>query len=121
MRRGPWHQFGDRSQRLVLEQLERGVGVGVVISPRDLTLPNAVEYSSVYHALGAHVLLDQQFYNPNFSNDKITSYFLNEFRTSVSELHQISDADMSGLARRLEVIHRELRADGVIAPAVVYE
>ena len=36
MRRGAWHQFGDRSQRLVLEQLQGGVGVGAIIAPATL-------------------------------------------------------------------------------------
>ena len=41
MNRGAWHQCGDRSQRLVIEQLEAGRGVGVILSPRDLTRDRA--------------------------------------------------------------------------------
>ena len=52
MRRGPWHQFGDRSQKLALEQLEQGTGVGVILSPRDLQTHNANNYAQQYHALG---------------------------------------------------------------------
>ena len=48
MRRGPWHQFGDKSQKLVEEQLEHNVGVGVIISPRDLALHKAIEYAQKY-------------------------------------------------------------------------
>ena len=56
MQRGAWHQFGDRSQRLVLEQLQAGVGVGAIISTRDLAMPNAADYAQRYRALGAHCL-----------------------------------------------------------------
>lgn len=62
MKRGVWHQFGDRSQKLALEQLEQGVGVGVVISPRDLAQNKAIEYAPQYRAAGGDVLYDPQFY-----------------------------------------------------------
>lgn len=58
MRRGSWHQCGDKSQKLVKEELQSGVGVGVIISPRDLSFPNAVGYSNEYRDLGAAVLID---------------------------------------------------------------
>lgn len=121
MRRGPWHQFGDRSQKLALEQLQQGVGVGVVLSPRDLQVQNATTYAQQYHALGAHVLIDQQFYNPDFTNTNLNSYPINQYRTSVSQLHQITDVDLQSLANHLLANHTEISADGVIAPAVVYE
>jgi hypothetical protein len=121
MRRGIWHQFGDRSQTLALEQLEQGVGVGVIVSPRDLALHKAVEYAEQYHHLGAQVLIDCQFYVPDFSNDKITSYEMDEYRAPVSQLHQVTDQQLAGLALTLEDRHRELSADGIIAPAIVYE
>lgn len=59
MRRGAWHQFGDKSQRIAEEQLERGTGVGVIISERDLSRRHAAQYAEAYHQLGAHVLIDQ--------------------------------------------------------------
>ena len=74
MRRGVWHQFGDRSQKLALDHLQNGVGAGVVISPRDLSLDSAVRYAEEYHALGAHVLIDQQFYLPDTSVGRLDSY-----------------------------------------------
>ena len=56
MRRGAWHQCGDRSQKLVEEQLQQNAGVGVIISPRDLSRKNAITYAARYQALGAELL-----------------------------------------------------------------
>ena len=47
MKRGAWHQCGDRSQKLVVEQLTAGHGVGVILSPRDLS-DMAVKYAAQY-------------------------------------------------------------------------
>ena len=71
MRRGAWHQCCDKSQRLVYEQLQNEIGAGVIISPRDLSMPSAVQYAQMYHDAGAHVLIDQQFYTPDFSNQPL--------------------------------------------------
>jgi hypothetical protein len=121
MRRGVWHQFGDRSQKLALDHLQNGVGAGVVISPRDLSLDSAVRYAEEYHALGAHVLIDQQFYLPDTSVGRLDSYPTVQYRASISQLHQISDTELDGLAKALEHINRQVQSDGVLAPAVVYE
>lgn len=121
MRRGPWHQFGDRSQRMVFEQLQQGVGVGVIISPRDLARHKAVEYAQLYHQEEAHVLIDQQFYFPNFSNPKLLSYSLSNYRNSVSQLHQITEPDLDKLSASIHSINKDIKADGLIAPAIVYE
>lgn len=121
MRRGAWHQCGDKSQRLVIEQLEQGNGVGVVISPRDLAADNAVQYSERYRELGADVLIDMQFCNPAFSNNRLSSYAINQFRTSISQLHQISDEDLIQFASALRTVQSNLSTAGVIAPAVKYE
>lgn len=121
MRRGAWHQFGDRSQRLAAEQLDNGVGVGVIVSVRDLSRDNAVDYSRVYHDLGAHVLLDQQFYNPEFSNPLLETYPISKYRASLSQLTQISDSDLIDLATQLKVDHDDIKANGLIAPAITYE
>ena len=121
MKRGIWHQFGDRSQKLVQEQLENGIGAGVIISPRDLFQPKAAEYAPTYRGLGADVLFDPQFHVPDFSNTKLDSYDLAAFRKSVSELHRISDAELSKLAVQLQVHGMSLQCTGLIAPAIVYE
>lgn len=121
MRRGPWHQFGDRSQKLVVEQLRQGVGVGVIISPRDLPWAHAVNYAQEYHALGAHVLIDQQFYVPDFRNDRINTYPISQFRMNPSLLHQITDADLARFSNDLFTINQSLSAEGLIAPALIYE
>lgn len=121
MKRGAWHQCGDRSQRLVLEQLSAGHGVGVILSPRDLTRNKAVEYAAQYAELGAPVLFDPQFYVPDFSNDNLDTYGLSKFRTSLGTLGQISDSDVDQLAGELEALGSELGVCGVIAPAAMYE
>ncbi len=121
MRRGPWLQFGDRSQRLAVEQLQQGAGVGVILSPRDLARHSAIEYAQRYHGLNAHVLIDQQFYVPQFTNRNLASYPVNQLRSICSQVHQITDSDLAALSRELYTTNAELACDGLIAPALVYE
>jgi hypothetical protein len=121
MRRGVWHQFGDRSQKIVLEQLGRGAGVGVIFSPRDISQALAIKYAQQYLDFNVDILIDQQFYEPTFTNEHLKSFSINEFRTSVSELRQIADPQLKGVAHSLEEVHRRLHATGVIAPALGYE
>jgi len=121
MRRGMWHQFGDKSQRMALEQLQHGIGVGVIISPRDLSHENARTYASQYHDLGAEVAIDQQFYVPDFSNRKLNSYPTSQYRITVSRLGQLSESELCGVATALQQINSEISTDLLIAPAVVYE
>lgn len=121
MRRGAWHQFGDKSQKMTIEQIQNGAGVGVILSPRDLTKKNATKYASIYHGLGAHVLMDQQFYNPDYSNSNLVTYPISQFRAAISQLAGISDQDLVELSSQLRIDHSEIEADGLIAPAVMYE
>ena len=121
MRRGAWHQCGDRSQKLVEEQLQQKAGVGVIISPRDLSRKKAVEYAERYRALRAEILLDHQYYVPDFTNNRLDSYPISRFRRGVSSLNQISDQDLTDFRNELRIDHEELKADAVIAPAVVYQ
>src|SRR5229473_4488925 len=120
MRRGAWHQCGDRSQILVSEQLQRGSGVGVILSPRDLTRTRALRYAESYRNHGAEVLIDHQFYVPDFVNMKLTTYPISAFRAAVSSLSPISDAQMTEFQNQLRVDHAELHCDAVISPALVY-
>jgi len=121
MQRGFWHQFGDRSQRLAEEQLAHGNGVGVIISPRDLTYERAVEYAESYRGAGAEILIDQQFYVLRFTNSRLASYPISDYRISVSDLNRLSDHDASRLAASLELINQRIRANAVLAPALTYE
>ena len=121
MQRGVWHQCGDRSQKLVEEQLQQGSGVGVVLSPRDLSRDNAIAYSESYRKAGAEVLIDHQFYVPDFTNPRFGSYPISNFRQSVSALNKISDQDLISFQNELRADHAVLNASAVIAPAVVYE
>ncbi len=119
--KGVWHQFGHNSQTLALEQLQQGIGIGVIISPRDLKLERAEERSVQYRALSASVLLDYQFYVPDFTNQKLTSYSLDEFRNSVNTLRQVNQTDLDSLSSTIEEHNRRLATSAVIAPAVLYE
>ena len=97
MRRGAWHQCGDRSQKIALQNLECGAGVGVVISPRDLGYDKAVEYAQAYHDNDAHVLIDSQFYVPEFTNPKLASYPTAKYRRSVSDPADLGN-DLDGFS-----------------------
>jgi len=121
MRRGAWHQCGDKSQKLAEEQLQQGAGVGVIISPRDLGRAKALVYAEKYHALGGHVLIDHQFYVPGFTNSRLDSYPISRLRAGISSLNRVSDDELTEFANQLRIDHQELRADALIAPGVVYE
>src|ERR1035441_9599894 len=121
MRRGAWHQCGDRSQLLVEEQLQQGSGVGVILSPRDLTRANALKYAESYRGFGAEVLIDHQFHVPDFTNPRLNSYPISAFRVAVSSLKQLSDSELTELKNQLRIDNSELLTDAVIAPAVLYE
>jgi hypothetical protein len=121
VRRGVWHQLGDRSQKLALEQLQAGNGVGVILSPRDLTLGNAATYAEAYRVLGASVLCDQQFYLPEFSNPKLESYPTDAHRASISDLMKIGAAELAEFGQALREVSEKLGVDAILAPAVLYE
>lgn len=121
MQRGVWHQCGNRSQKLVEEQLKQGAGVGVVLSPRDLGRDNAIAYSKSYRKAGAEVLIDHQFYVPDFTNTQLGSYPISDFRQNISALNKISDQDLINFKNELRTDHAALNASAVLAPAVVYE
>lgn len=121
MRMGPWHQCGDKSQKMVIELIENRIGSGVIISPRDLPKHLAINYSSNYRDKGCDVIIDLQLYNPDFINDKIQSYETDEYRLACSQLASINDSLLAGLQSRIEVINRELNTTAVLAPAIKYE
>jgi hypothetical protein len=121
MQRGAWHQCGNRSQKLASEQLGHKSGVGVIISPRDLSRDNAVKYAQEYRSLGGEVLIDYQYYVPEFTNDQLDSYPISRFRLDVSTLNKISDQDLADLGNELRLDHKDLTPSAVVAPAVVYQ
>ena len=121
MRRGIWHQFGAQSQTLARDLLNEGVGVGVVVSPRDLRLDTAAERANEFRALGADVVLDPQFHIPKYTNEPLATYGLEQFRQSIGTLGQLPSPEYGRLTERLEEINRRLGVSAVIAPAVVYE
>ena len=121
MRPGIWHQCGDKSQRLVIEQLQHGAGVGVIVSPRDVNYAKSAVYSAIYHDLGAHVLIDPQFYVPDYANDCLGTYPTSPFRMTATRLHQLTLPELGELAQALEAINRTLSTNGLIAPAVTYQ
>lgn len=118
MKRGAWHQCGFNSQKTVWELLQTSVGVGVIISPKDLGRDKAIDYATDYRDAGADVLLDPQFYIPHFSTKKLSSYPTAKFRQSIKALGTVAPAE---LAKAIEDENRSLRTAAVIAPAVPYE
>ena len=121
MKGGPWHQMGDRSQRLVLEQLQAGLGAGVVVSPRDLPYPNAAAYSQQYRDLGAEVLLDLQFYFPDFTNDRLDTYPTEPYRSSIAQQGTVPSTSIDLLTTHIAMANRDLRTTAVLAPALLYQ
>lgn len=120
-RRGAWLQFGAASQKVAIEHLTAGFGVGVVLSPRDLALHNAVSYAEQYTKLGAQVLVDPQFYHPNYTNAKTESYEFAALRTTVSTLGALDREQLRSLSKALVATNRDLASSGVISPAVLLE
>lgn len=121
MKRGAWHQLGWQHQKMIIEQLKNGAGVGVILSPRDLSFSKAKEYVSKYKEVGASIICDPQFHIPGFSNTQFEEYPTAEIRGSVSELKQISTAGFDELTEKLVAENTELQCDAIIAPAVMYE
>lgn len=121
MRTGAWHQCGDRSQKIVIEELQNGKGVGAVLSPRDLAFEGAKGYATQYCGLGAEVAIDPQFYNPSYRNPRLSSYPTDSFRVSISNLLAIGTQQLATFAKQLEQENAELGASVLIAPAVLYE
>jgi hypothetical protein len=121
LEQGSWHQFGWISQKQVIEQLEKDAGVGVIISPRDLSYANAIDYCEEYRDLGASVLVDPQFYRPGYTNRYLESYPLRRNSISTSKLSDADDSDISLLATEIEKENQKLGADGILSPSVIYE
>jgi hypothetical protein len=121
MKAGIWHQCGDRSQRVALELIQSDCGVGVVLSPRDLAIHNAANYSRQYHNEGADVLIDFQFYTPGFTNNNLDSYPISQHRTHITTLTQATEQELVAVRNSLRDSCDTVGVDGVIAPAMVYE
>lgn len=121
MRRGAWHQCGDRSQKLAQEVLAAGAGVGVIVSPRDLSYEKATSYFAEYRALGAEVLVDPQYYVPDFESRFADGWPTDKWRATVASLSGLSAQDLDDFSTALESVNRAAGACAVIAPAAVYE
>jgi hypothetical protein len=118
---GAWHQFGDRSQKLALEQLQDGTGVGIVVSPRDISRSGLAEYLPEYKECGAQILIDLQFYVPGSRVGKLSTYEFNRFRRNVSGLANLSSRDFEQFEIALNHFVEEIEPNGIIAPGIVYE
>lgn len=120
MKKGPWHQLGGNSQKVALDLLGRGAGVGVVISPKDLSLEAARKNAVRFRDLSADILVDHQFYNSSFNHKNLNSYFEKDYRRSLSNL-KLSSLDLSDLSKQLEKSLRPLSVAGVVSPALKYQ
>lgn len=122
MKRGAWYQFGDRSQKMVLEQLDHGLAVGAILSPRDLKPAGLADYANQYRQKGVDVLIDPQFYIPESTVGKLTEYAINQkYRQSISGLGDLTDDDLGDLAKELAELNKLVGAAAIVAPAVLYE
>lgn len=121
MQMGPWHQCGDKSQKMAIELIENKVGSGVIISSRDVPRHKAVEYSSIYVGMGCDVIVDLQFCKPDYTNAKTQSYETNKYRLAISRLTSINATGLAKLQKHIETINRDLTTTAVLAPAVKYE
>lgn len=121
MKRGAWHQCGHQGQTVADELLQIGVGVGAILSPLNLAMQNATEYSEAYRGLGAEVLLDPQFYTPKHDKGFLATYPTIEYRKSIDALGALQIDEMSGLSEALEAQARTMGVSAMIAPGVVYE
>ncbi len=122
MRSGLWHQLGDRGQKIALEQLQSGNGVGVILSPRDLSKPKAVEYSSKYREAGSEVIFDPQLYVPHSRVGKQATYEeLIDFRVSASRLAEHSPSEFKTLSKVLRKIGRQFSCTAIMAPAIAMQ
>lgn len=122
MRKGAWYQFGHHSQKMVLEQLDHGLAVGAILSPRDLKPNGLADYAAQYRGKGVDVLIDPQFYIPDSTVGKLTEYAINQkYRQSISGLGELTDNDLGDLAKELAALNKQVGAAAIVAPAVLYE
>lgn len=121
MRRGAWHQMAHNAQLLIAEQLENGVGSGVIISPRYLKFDLAKKHAQKYRELQAEVLLDPEWYVPNSSIGQLATYPCFENRQSVNSLQKLSQHHLDRISNNLQTELEECFATSVVAPAVPYE
>lgn len=121
MNRGGWHQCGDRSQVMARELLDQNIGVGVVISPRDLARGSAVAYAQQYHDRHAEVLFDPQFYRPLHTHQKVQTYEFAQFWVPPTQLAQLIVSNAVQLENALRTVSADLAVDAIVAPATMYE
>lgn len=121
MESGVWHQLGANSQKITIEQLKNNNGVGVIISPKDLNKKKAIEYTDEYQSLNASILLDLQFYEPEYQHKNLTTYGLDSYRLPLSDLKKMPSINMASLSKDITELNKEVGSSAIIAPAMVYE
>lgn len=121
MKSGAWLQFGDRSQKMALEHLKEGFGVGCILSQRDLNFKLSKDYAPKYSALGAEVLWDSQFYMPGVNTKNSKTFPTDICRTALTTLRESDAAYYDQLSLKLEETNKSLNCSAVLAPAVIYE
>ena len=121
MNKGAWLQFGDRSQKMALEHLNAGFGVGCILSQRDLNFKLSKEYAPQYASLGAEVLWDSQFYMPGVDTRNSKTFPTDVCRTVLGTLRDSDTTYYDRLSTKLEEVNRLLNCSSILAPAVVYE
>lgn len=121
MKRGLWHQCGNRSQTIAMEQLKLGIGSGVILSPRDLSFKNAKQRASAMRKLGAEVTVDPQFYLPTSTVGTVKDWGLIVHRMSAAKLAKLSMQDVKALTKVIKQINEACACTAVVSPAIVYD
>jgi len=108
------------AKRVRKDKLFGTFGIGIIgIAPSGrIRIANAIDYSDDYRDAGADILLDPQFYVPQFRTKNLTSYPTAKFRQSIKALGALQVGE---LTRAIEGENRALGTAAVIAPAVPYE
>lgn len=65
-----YHQLGHQDQRRCLEMLQNDQGAGAILSPRHLDDNKLREYARFFTETGGELLLDPQFYDPVFFDER---------------------------------------------------
>ena len=121
MKPAVWHQCGDKSQKLVLEEIDHGLGTGVVISPRDLSPQNAESYAAKYHDRKVDVAVDPQFHDVRHNVGAINQWEFNNVREVVGSSRKVTPSQLDLLSKALHATNASVRATYVIAPGLVYD
>ena len=122
MHKGVWYQLGDKGQKIAEELLKSSNGVGVVLSPRDISDAKAEEYGRSYRNNNAEVVFDPQLYVPqNSVGLHETHEEFMEFRVSASKLLKHSQSEFARLGAALRNVAKKYSCTAILSPAIALQ